>query len=81
MKASTLLVIAGIALLAVVCDSLELKEQNSLREMLSAVLQLQEPQERDCKTFGKACKYPGNECCEGLTCSRRDRWCKVYLGK
>nr|A0A4V8GZX0.2 RecName: Full=Mu-theraphotoxin-Os1a; Short=Mu-TRTX-Os1a; AltName: Full=Cyriotoxin-1a; Short=CyrTx-1a; AltName: Full=Mu-theraphotoxin-Cs1a [Cyriopagopus schioedtei] len=33
----------------------------------------------ECKGFGKSCVPGKNECCSGLTCSNKHKWCKVLL--
>nr|B1P1I8.1 RecName: Full=U37-theraphotoxin-Cg1b; Short=U37-TRTX-Cg1b; AltName: Full=Jingzhaotoxin-like peptide JZTX-68; Short=JZTX-68; Flags: Precursor [Chilobrachys guangxiensis]ABY71738.1 toxin-like peptide [Chilobrachys guangxiensis] len=43
-----LLIIAGLALLSVVCYTSEMKEQNSLNEVLSAFFDVEEPPEKGC---------------------------------
>nr|BAN13508.1 GTx1-12 [Grammostola rosea] len=81
MKTFTIFVIAGLALLSVVCYASEIKEQSSINEVLSAIFHLEQPQERDCLGWFKGCDPDNDKCCENYKCNRRDKWCKYKLWK
>uniref|UniRef100_A0A4Q8K612 Mu-Liphistoxin-Lth2b_1 n=1 Tax=Liphistius thaleban TaxID=1905330 RepID=A0A4Q8K612_9ARAC len=83
MKASVFLALAGLVLLIAVCYASESEENEFPRELISKIFAVDDfkGEERECKGFGKSCVPGKNECCSGLTCSNKHKWCKVLLGK
>uniref|UniRef100_A0A482ZDM1 U21-Theraphotoxin-Ct1d_1 n=1 Tax=Coremiocnemis tropix TaxID=1904443 RepID=A0A482ZDM1_CORTR len=76
-----LLIIAGLALLSVVCYTSEMKERSSTNEVLSAIFSAGESQERDCLGWFSGCEPKNNKCCEGYVCHWKYPWCRYDLGK
>nr|BAN13513.1 GTx1-15-2 [Grammostola rosea] len=74
--------IAGLALLSVACYASELKEQSSINEVLSTIFHFEQPEERDCLGFMRKCIPDNDKCCRpNLVCSRTHKWCKYVFGK
>uniref|UniRef100_A0A482ZIE5 U41-Theraphotoxin-Sfo1a_1 n=1 Tax=Selenotholus foelschei TaxID=1905327 RepID=A0A482ZIE5_9ARAC len=76
-----LFIIAGLALLFVVCYTSEMKERSSFNEVLSDFFAADETQERDCLGFGSACDPKNNKCCPSYVCTWKYPWCRYKIGK
>nr|BAL72761.1 toxin-like peptide [Grammostola rosea] len=82
MKTSVVFVIAGLALLSVVCYASELKEQSSINEVLSTIFHFEQPEERGCLEFWWKCNPNDDKCCRPkLKCSKLFKLCNISIGK
>nr|BAN13514.1 GTx1-16 [Grammostola rosea] len=82
MKTSVVFVIAGLALLSVVCYASELKEQSSINEVLSTIFHFEQPERRGCLQFMWKCNPDNDKCCRpNLKCNTYHKWCEFVTGK
>nr|P0DM66.1 RecName: Full=Orally active insecticidal peptide; Short=Toxin OAIP 2; Flags: Precursor [Selenotypus plumipes] len=76
-----LFIIAGLALLSVVCYTSEMKERSSFNEVLSEFFAADEPQERDCLGQWASCEPKNSKCCPNYACTWKYPWCRYRAGK